>query len=221
MNSEDTDSAKLDFVNLGYKQLVEMPNEYLFLVIKESPSDSMKITALEILIQRWWDELLTYSIYRKKIPIEDAKDVVAQTMQQLYQKLTSDFEYTEYASAKSYIYKRLRWRINDYWRKHRRYMRQRPIGPLKLPDGTTIEIEEYLSDELVRDSMDSAHRAYIILIAEQCLRDEVINEKQFELVRRRMLGIKLPKEWSRSSIDVDWSRAKEKIILYASKDLED
>lgn len=181
----------------------------------DNEQHSLSAEELEKFYEMWWSKGVSLCISRGVDP-DEAEDIVTTILGELIEK--QEFVYKDEFSTMGYLAKNIRWRILDYHRKEARKKVKQIPWQREGADGQIIELEDYVSDEDTRDSMDLEQRTYVVEIAELCRKDCQINEKQLELVKWRMLGEPLSEEWTQSSIDTNWSRIKIIIRLRALKE---
>lgn len=171
--------------------------------------------------EKWWYQGMKICVFQGVDP-DDAEDIVSIVLEDFRQSIEKkEFIFKSERSTMNYLSQKTKWRIKDYHREEKRKKNKLIPWQRERIDGQIHDVEDYVSDENVRDSMDSEQRAYVVEIAELCHKDRQINEQQLELVRWRMLGEPLAEEWSQSKRDTNWNRIKTIIRLRALKELDD
>ena len=176
------------------------------------------IQKYEDLLGQWWPEIFGYC-KRQGLNYDDAQDVTSKTLFEFYQDLQkSKFEERSDKETRSYLYRKAEMRTKDHWRNKKRH--KHVVGwQRELSDGQIVDVEpEDIEAQIAAD--DWAQRTYVVEIAEQCKQERLINEKQYELVRRRMLQLPLPEGWTNNWINTNWHRVKTIIEEKALNDLD-
>ena len=183
--------------------------------------DRDSFSALNETFGDWWPRVLKICI-GKGLGRDDAEDVTLDVLLEMYENMSKPgFILTDDMSLWKFLRTKIEWRIADYWRDF--YRRRERAAPWlrELSDGTVVEVDDYVSDDHIRDLDDLSQRAYIVEIAHGCLRKGFINDGQFDLVRCRMLGEPFPKDWTQQWIDTNWHRVKSILTVKALKNLDE
>lgn len=190
---------RTDYPAVSDKDLVEL--------IRRDPHGS---AALKALLDRW------LPIFERRLSgfsPDDVEDILSAVSISIWEGLQQGFEYRGDKPFRGWLFKILRNAsvdqsrfIEKLWGKAQSLNEQ-----IQWQDGSTRERGDTIPSDVHEDSTDRDQREQVVRLAEQRLR----NPKYRELLRRRVLGEPLPKEWSRSWIDTTWHRIA-KLLLEES-----
>jgi DNA-directed RNA polymerase specialized sigma24 family protein len=175
-----------------------VPDRDLVELIQRDPHGS---PALKALLDRW------LPILERRLsgfPPDDVEDILSAVSVGIWEGLQQGFEYRGDKAFRGWLFTILRNAsvnqsrfIDKLWGKAESLNEQ-----IEWKDGSTRELGDTIPSDLDEDSTDRDQREQVVRLAEQRLR----NPQHRELLRRRVLGEPLPKEWSRSWIDTTWHR---------------
>lgn len=161
--------------------------------------------AFHLLWQKYSPAVLTCC--RRKVGHDDAEDIAMDVYRKLWQAVVrGKFRYRGEKAFRAWLFTTLHHTIIDYWKRESR-LRNLLVHISLNDDAEGAEVEEFIPCNLGADLMDQAMRELVIEVAEECLS----NERQIDLVRRRMLGWPLPTEWTSKWVNTNWKRATEKL----------
>ena len=184
----------------GQSPMSAMPDEELIFRLQQNPKNPVLFTELYV---RWNDILRDKSNPLKSLSIDDQEDVLSEfwLKKMWIDQTITKFEDRDRGSFRSWLLIVFNHYCCDYQRKLINSLQK--LSAISLNEELTSEgcsVLEFKEIETIQ----------IELLLE--IGRAILNQKQLELLKRRLYKEPLPPDWKRSWIDTNWHRIKHKMI---------